>query len=1335
MTRLSDPLSSSYLEELICQAASTGFPVEIYNRPGLPAILYRCGTHSQFKHFMLSRLSAGNRAALNALTTRADDDFTIALLDALAVMSDALTFYQERIAQESYLRTATERFSITHMARFVGYKPKTGLAAATCLAFTLDSSPGSPQTVNIPERTQAQSIPKEQDKLQQDKLPQTFETTEPLTARVEWNELRPRMTTSQTVSLSSGEVFLQRANLNLQTGDVLLFIDKSAETPANKNWNIVRITKSEPQPQFERTKVSWFWAGEEQKVSNKSEEANVYVFREHANIFGYNAPEWGALPDVAKATYLGITDPAELTAEELWEWPQFFVQAPEFPIKYLDSGKPTREVAPTPESVAASVTAVAKASTDALQGMALSSIPNAAIQVIQAITIILDSLLGVANHFRNTIISNTDESNTALENLTASLGELLTSLVSFDGLGEWLRVKRENDQDIIQYSNDGGNNWHNFNNFIDLSQWLGFINALIGMFERIKSFSPTLDQTKLDDIANKFANLVKSLPVLAPYQAVVDIFDPENSDNPISTMGDAINNAAAAVAKVPESLAKALGGHIVAKVVTLAVQAIMEMPIVKTDDVDFETLEGLDDVDISQLENARLSLTPELVAFTAVVSAKMAVAILAGTDITDPKNLFNTIFTSTWEGTVDDNGQPTLDDEIGLEHLATGILGVTIVGSGAYIAANTLMLAFVWPTIIPIIIPIVVGYFIFASTLGDDVFEGAIETQIWIRKVVKAALNARKEDLSPRKELKKLSLNQIDLDKIYSKVTPNSWLLLSLPQTRALYRLTDVAEASRSDFTLNAKVTRVMLDNADFGSKADPNAENVFRREVRMTAVFANSEKLEFSEAPDTSPVSVGLEGSSVTLDRRMPDLEIGRRLIMTGLSADGEPKPLIDLLILREQSIDGDYSKLVFVSLGDEHRYQRDSVRIFANVAPATHGATVDEVLGSGDAAQALQTFKLRQPPVTYVASSAETGSTSTLEVWVNDVLWEEVPFLHGIGPRRRAYSTEIDDSGQTMLRFGDGLDGARPHTGLENIRARYRSGIGKAGNVDAGDISLLTKRPLGVVNVTNPLQAVSGSDPEPTANIRSNIPADTRHLDRIVSLRDYADFAAAYPDVYKARAVQQGYGPDRKILVTVAGDDGAQIDVERLDHLLAAMRIKGDAGIPIEVQNYDKVQFVLAAQITYENAYLGDKVADGVCAALEKHFAFDSRQFGQPVTLMEIMALIQSVAGVAGVDIDQLCRTDQAIQTGPPETPTGLTIVSEENTSVSSSAAADISAEASKISIICTYSANDYNAIDYKCPDDPNEYLRVSPQELLLPKKITLLFQTDTEATGYEF
>ena len=65
---------------------------------------------------MLLGRSAPGIYSLSALTTRESDDPAIALLDAWAVAGDVLTFYQERIANEGYLRTATERRSIRELA-------------------------------------------------------------------------------------------------------------------------------------------------------------------------------------------------------------------------------------------------------------------------------------------------------------------------------------------------------------------------------------------------------------------------------------------------------------------------------------------------------------------------------------------------------------------------------------------------------------------------------------------------------------------------------------------------------------------------------------------------------------------------------------------------------------------------------------------------------------------------------------------------------------------------------------------------------------------------------------------------------------------------------------------------------------------------------------------------------------------------------------------------------------------------------------------------------------------------------------------------------------------
>src|SRR5436190_11656542 len=102
----------------------------IHNPAGQNAIAYRAGVYGSFLARLLDRIHSAaidggandGQHPLRPLTTRAKDDPSIALLDAWAVVAEVLTFYQERIANEGFLRTATERRSILELAREIGYE-------------------------------------------------------------------------------------------------------------------------------------------------------------------------------------------------------------------------------------------------------------------------------------------------------------------------------------------------------------------------------------------------------------------------------------------------------------------------------------------------------------------------------------------------------------------------------------------------------------------------------------------------------------------------------------------------------------------------------------------------------------------------------------------------------------------------------------------------------------------------------------------------------------------------------------------------------------------------------------------------------------------------------------------------------------------------------------------------------------------------------------------------------------------------------------------------------------------------------------------------------------
>jgi predicted phage baseplate assembly protein len=324
---------------------------------------------------------------------------------------------------------------------------------------------------------------------------------------------------------------------------------------------------------------------------------------------------------------------------------------------------------------------------------------------------------------------------------------------------------------------------------------------------------------------------------------------------------------------------------------------------------------------------------------------------------------------------------------------------------------------------------------------------------------------------------------------------------------------------------------------------------------------------------------------------------------------------------------------------------YERTTVSVAANVAQATHGETTGEVLGGGDAARANQSFRLRHAPLTYVAAETETGAASTLEVRVNDLLWQEVPTLYGRGPGERVYVTRMHEDDQITVHFGDGRNGARPPTGQENVTAVYRKGVGSEGLLDAGQLSLLMTRPLGVRSVTNPLPATGGEDPESEDSIRDAAPLTVLTLGRVVSLRDYEDFARTFAGLDKAHAVWTWESGARGVYVTVAGSLGAEVppggDLET--KLVGALHSAGAPGAHVRVGSYRPAYFRLAATVRVDPAYLPESVAAAVEAALRGRFSFEARSFGQPVALSEVVAVMQNVEGVVAVDVRRLYRDDK--------------------------------------------------------------------------------------------
>jgi predicted phage baseplate assembly protein len=336
----------------------------------------------------------------------------------------------------------------------------------------------------------------------------------------------------------------------------------------------------------------------------------------------------------------------------------------------------------------------------------------------------------------------------------------------------------------------------------------------------------------------------------------------------------------------------------------------------------------------------------------------------------------------------------------------------------------------------------------------------------------------------------------------------------------------------------------------------------------------------------------------------------------------------------------EGDLQTTLHLEGSLQHVYDPRTVRVAANVARATHGESRREPLGAGDASQSFQRYVLRDAPITYTQSSGSTGAVSTLVVRVNGVRWHEVRALYGRGPRERVYVVRAGEDGKTSIEFGDGTTGARLPTGAQNLRADYRVGTGLAGQVDRGRLTTPMGVPLGVKAVTNPFPATGGADPESIDRARRNAPLTVKTFERIVSLQDVEDFALAFAGIGKAQATRLWDGETDVVHVTVAADDGTtpEPDSPTLANLRTACRDAGDPHLRMQIDGYVAAPFAVEATVVVDADHEAATVLDAVRAALADTFSFERRAFAQSVAESDVVATMQRVEGVVGVELEWL-------------------------------------------------------------------------------------------------
>jgi hypothetical protein len=1156
-----------------CAGTEKLTPARTENRPGLDALAYRVGTHATFFETMKARLSnmaivppdedeSAPTYPLAALTARDTSDFSIALLDGWATVGDVLTFYQERIANEGYLRTATERRSVLELARLVGYALRPGVAATAYLAFTIDSNFKETAVLDIGVRAQTVPGPGE--------LPQSFETVEPLLARAEWNALRPRMLQPQTLASIEARrsIYLKGITTNLKPGDPLLV------RQFDEN-HLARILTVEPDAAADRTLVT--------------------------------AIGWNDLPPAAAQSRV-VTGPALTT---------YITTVRDVAAHYMRTDE-------------FGVNASTKTATRILKMLSdLHDNVQADMSADELDTLLYEKLTLLRAEHEAAVAGGFTILAPWINGAITELNAAAELAHGFDSNGEGNNGEGE---PMPQFAPAPGQVLHseertlkNVMKKLTLSPSVPPPNTLQLRRDAANLFAHGSDAT-LQVINAVRPELSKALPA-----ALANSRFTPTSELEVYALRVKSNVYGSTAPKRPVFDSKG------------AVVGTQEWPIdgVLLDSISFdfhgETAGPFHANLLLKRPNQQsvnsTSINPSTP--TSVPLGDLTVTFGPATKFTAP------------EGFTINLG--SLNRILTFKHTNnTDVVTLTVVNAGA-------------------------------TELTDHAIKrGETHTlmiggrNVTLSHTLDTQLGA--STISITEETALAPPGVLPLDAVYEQVTPGGFVAVArnAVDEPIIAQINTVQTVARNDYNFPAKVTQLSL------SRPWLTSQDFYLSDIRATNVFAQSERLALADEPIATPICDGAS-DWIELDGLYRDLQTGRWLIVAGERADLEDAfgntiagvksaELVMLNAIKQdirrppvhaeaalEDADGNatqtFPEKVPTPFPDEtvhtyvmfakplaYCYQRDKVTIYGNVAKSTHGETRQETLGSGDGSRALQSFTLRQPPLTYVAAPTVAGAASTLHVFVNEVEWHETDTLAELEPTDHAFITKTDDEGRTTLTFGNGKAGARLPTGIENVRAVYRNGIGKPGNVRAEQISLLVTRPLGVKDVINPLRTSGGADKEGRDLARQNAPLAVTALDRLVSVQDYADFTRMFAGIGKAVSRRLTDGRRALVHLTIAGVDDIPIDKtsDLYQNLVRALHDYGSPDTPVRVAMRELVLLVVSANVGLLPDYKWEPVVTRLRATLLDKFSFARRELGQDAVLSELITTAQAVEGVAYVDVD---------------------------------------------------------------------------------------------------
>lgn len=325
--------------------------------------------------------------------------------------------------------------------------------------------------------------------------------------------------------------------------------------------------------------------------------------------------------------------------------------------------------------------------------------------------------------------------------------------------------------------------------------------------------------------------------------------------------------------------------------------------------------------------------------------------------------------------------------------------------------------------------------------------------------------------------------------------------------------------------------------------------------------------------------------------------------------------------------------------------------VNVFGNLVAATQGKTQrDTVLGNGDARQSYQSFQLPKAPLTWLGDETATPPRDPqLLILVNGIAWNEVDSLFAAGPKDTSYVVRVNpQNGTSWVQFGDGINGAHLPSGVANIVARYRTGVGANGNRKSGT----TPQPSSAVQNLKKIrlynEVTGGADPETGDHARQAAPGRVETLGRLVSLADFEAEALLLPGVEKAAAAWDLTDGAPAVSLTVLLQSSSEAQLESVQTAMSIANVaRGAARFPVNVLEADLAYVYLDLIFGLLPGYQNDSVvvaianalgilpADGSPSPDAGLFSLAQRALGETEYATRIQGVVQNVTGVDWVEV----------------------------------------------------------------------------------------------------